>query len=515
MSMVVPQDSAPFPPAGVWPALSSPLALTGAVFLVALAWSFAVHLPLLHNESGDDANFAWISHQWMHGTLPYLGAFDIKPPGLFALLGVSELAFGPTLEAARALTVVTDATTATGLFFLARRFGGAQVGAFAAAIYPVMSLLAVAYDAVSWLSAFTVLAFLAALSELSPIRRAALAGLLIGAAATVKQSAAFEAMALAWIVTSAPNALGRRGRTWLAFAVGAAAAPLGFLIYFALHGATGSLIENAVVDALRRPGSELEGISFLDGLGRFLLLQKGVLPLGPICICAVLRRRELQAAAPGLPLNALFAWLAAACAAVILQRSLYPQYLAPTLAPALLIAGFWAARDLTKLIHARSVGCLMALAALTLISALRTGAAEYARSNSQDSSLLQRTAEAIRASGPQPTDRLYVVNRGLWLNSILDLAPPTKYIFPTHALCAFYDAGAKAVEENLAAQPRYILVADRRLRFGCEKPERWPPIDDALKRSYRLLAHVAGERDAYDVYEWIDAPAFAGWGLRP
>ena len=68
-------------------------------------------------------------------------------------------------------------------------------------------------------------------------------------------------------------------------------------------------------------------------------------------------------------------------------------------------------------------------------------------------------------------------------------------------------------EENLAARPRYILVADQRLRFGCEKPERWRPIEEALKRDYRLLAHATGERDAYDVFERMDSPA--GWGLRP
>jgi hypothetical protein len=40
--------------------------------------------------------------------------------------------------------------------------------------------------------------------------------------------------------------------------------------------------------------------------------------------------------------------------------------------------------------------------------------------------------------------------------------------------------------------------------------DRWRLIDDALARDYRRLAHVAGERDAFDVYERTD-----GWELRP
>jgi hypothetical protein len=223
-----------------------------------------------------------------------------------------------------------------------------------------------------------------------------------------------------------------------------------------------------------------------------------------------MRRRALQKAAPGLPLSALFGWLAAACAALILQRSLYVQYLAPAVAPALLIAGFCAARALTELGRITPAIRLLALAALTILCIQRAPAADVFHVRSQELSALRTAAEAIRARDPRPADSLYVVNRGLWLNNMLDMAPPTKYVFPIHALCPFLNLGAGVVEENLAAQPRFIVVADPRVRAVCEQPDRWRLIDDALARDYRRLAHVAGERDAFDVYERTD-----GWELRP
>ena len=55
--------------------------------------------------------------------LPYVGAFDIKPPGLFALVAVAESLLGPTLDTLRAVAIFCDAVTATNLLFLGRRFG--------------------------------------------------------------------------------------------------------------------------------------------------------------------------------------------------------------------------------------------------------------------------------------------------------------------------------------------------------------------------------------------------------
>jgi len=483
--------------------LESPYAVASAVF-ASLAWTLVVRLPLLSAYNADDAGLVGVAHLWTRGVLPYVGVFDVKPPGLFALLAAAEAIFGPTLAALRAVSISSDAVTATALFFLARRFGDTRVGVFAAILYPVLSLIAIGYDAYCPLAALTTLAFLAALSPLSPVRRAVLAGLAIGAAGAVKQTAGFEALALLAILVGAPDAMRRRGQTALAYVATAAVAPLGFLIYFAWHGAAGALFADAVVAALQRPASAAEGVSFVDGLVRFLPLQQGLLPLTGFTLLALARWRALKGVAPGLPLGALSAWFAAAMLSVIAQRSFFVPYLEPALAPSLLLAGFCVAKALPEFARLPEWARLGLLALLSLAAALSAPGVDLVKR--QDLPALTAAAQAIRASGPATEDKLYVVNRSVWLNSMVDLAPPTKYFFPFQTLCAFPGAGPSAVAEILAARPRYIVIADRRTKYYCERPESWRLVDAALAASYRPLARATGIFDSYDVYEAVAEP---------
>jgi hypothetical protein len=484
--------------------LESPRVLASTVFVASLAWSLIIRLPLFRANSLDDAGFVGIAHLWLQGVLPYSGVFDLKPPGLFALVAAAETVFGPRLEALRAVSVSSDAVTATALFFLARRFGDTGAGVFAAILYPVLSVIAIGYDAYCPLAALTTLAFLAALSPLSPVRRAALAGLAIGAAGAVKQTAGFEALALLAILVGAPDATRLRGWAALAYGLGVGVAPLGFLLYFAWHGAAGALFADTVVAALQRPASDTEGISFVDGLVRFLPLQQGLIPLTGLTLLAMLRGRALKDAAPGLPLGALSAWFVAALVSVIAQRSFFVPYLEPELAPSLLLAGFCAAKALPELARIPEWARLALLASLSVAAAVSAPGVDFVRR--QDLPALTAAAQSIRASGPGPEDKLYVVNRSVWLNSMADLAPPTKYYFPFQTLCAFPGAGPDAVAEILATRPRYIVVADRRTKYYCERQESWRLIDATLAASYRLLARAAGAFDSYDVYEAVAEP---------
>jgi hypothetical protein len=478
------------------------LPLPAVVFVLALLWTLACRLPFYRFENGDDAVFVEIADLWRRGVLPYVGVFDVKPPGLFAAIGLSELVFGPTMVAIKALGILGDATTATSLFLLARRFDSPKVGVFAAALFAPLNLVVVTYDASGPLTALTSLAFLAALSDLSPLRRAALAGLAVGAAATIKQTAAFEALALLCLLVGETP----RARTALVFLAAASLAPLAFLLYFAASGAAGPLIADTVLAALNRPGSDMEGVTFANGLLRFIPVQKPILPLIALCLLAALRAPALQAAAPKLALRALFAWLLAAYASLLLQHSLYFPYLAPALAPALLIAGFCADSGVKELARWPATARLALAAAATLTCALVVMGHEFLHCLKQDFPALDAAASAIRASGPRPSDTLYVVDRGAWLNNMTGLAPPTRFVFAFHAICPFVGGGADPLSENLNAHPRYMVVSDRRLGAYCERPESWARIDAALAHDYRPLAHVSGTHDSYDVYERGAAP---------
>jgi hypothetical protein len=361
-------------------------------------------------------------------------------------------------------------------------------------------------DAYPPLAALTTLAFLAALSRLPILKRAALAGLAIGAAGAVKQTAAFEAVALLAVLLRAPDAAPRRIRIAAAFVAAAAAAPLGFLIYFAWHDAAGALIADTVLEALRRPASDGEGLSFAAGLMRFLPLQRAVMPIFGFACLALLRRGALARAAPSLAVDAAALWFALASLAIVIERSIGENYLAPTLAPGLLLTGALvvfappALAGIAPTVRLAAVGVAAVAAALVIrVGEIRAGEARAP----QETRAIAAAAQAISASAPAPTDRLFVVNRSGWLYPATNLAPPTAYFFPGHTLCEFPGAGRARLAEALAARPRYVVVADRRIGGYCDLAANWRLVTDVLSRSYRRLAHVTGEADSYDVYERI------------
>jgi hypothetical protein len=481
----------------------STVAMAFAVYGAALAWTLLVRLPLWSMDGQDDAFLVEVAHLWTLGVIPYAGAYDVKPPGLFALLAAAQTLVGPGLDSLRAVAVAFDAVTATALFFLGRRFGAPAVGLFAAILFPILSELVTSNDAYCPLAALTTLAFLAALSPLSLIARVALSGLLIGAAGTVKQTAGFEAVALLFILLGASEGGGRRVGAGLVFAGAAALAPLAFLAYFAWRGAAAMLIDDAVRGALSRPASASEGVSFLAGVDRFFLVQKSVVAIFGLACLALLRRRALAKALMGAPLGALAIWFALAALSILAQRAIAITYVGPTIAPGLLLAGLCLTRATPELGRIPAAMRLGGLALASVAVALAVPGNDLSRR--QESSALAAAAAAIRASGPTSADRLYVVNRGAWLYGELEMAPPTKYFFPGHTLCDFRETGPALLAQVLASQPRYLVVANRRLHYVCEQGDRWALVEAELARAYRPIAHAVGQGDFYDVYEAVGA----------
>lgn len=499
------------------PALATPpctlapprrIGVAAELFLVlaaALVWTIVVRSPWRLIEGSDDAFFMEVAHLWTRGVLPYAGAFDVKPPGYFAILAAAEILLGSTLQTLKTVTIFFDAVTATTLYFLGCRMGSRKIGFFSATLYPILSHVVVNNPPYAPLATFTTLSFVAAFSQLPIIRKAALAGLAIGLAATVKQTAAFEGIALLAFFLSAPETAARRITAEFIFALAAAFAPMAFLFYFAAHGAADVLIADVILNALHRPASAIEGLSFLEGLARSLLfLAKPVVALLAFACLALIRRRMILAATPQAPIGATGVWGGAAAVSVWAQRSLFPAYLGPMLAPLLLLAGaclVYAAPELKRIAATARLG-LLGLATVAL-SIVYCGDGLGRR---QETEAIAIAAKAIAASDPAPTDKLLVVNRSAWLYLATDLAPPTAYFHWEHTLAQFPGAGPTRLAEALATMPRYIIVADRRQRVKYELAESWRHVDTALASDYRLLSHVQGDRDAYDVYEAIPKP---------
>ena len=109
--------------------------------------------------------------------------------------------------------------------------------------------------------------------------------------------------------------------------------------------------------------------------------------------------------------------------------------------------------------------------------------------------------DAIRASGPEPTDRLYVVNSAPWLNVATALAPPGPYFAWFHLICDFPGAGFEKLQDVMAGPAslrrgvRDRETATMRAGFALVAPQ------NASSKSYQAIGTATVPRDSFTIYQ--------------
>lgn len=480
----------------------APIPAVGVLASMGLAalWAIVVHLPFRGLQGPDDSFYLAVAHFWLSGTPPYLHAFDVKPPGFFALLALAEALFGPSQATLNGLATVSDVVTAFCLWRIGRSLGVPAAGAFAAFAYPPLSAMLAANPGYPPLAAATTAAFAFALAPADWRLRIAASGLAIGFAAMIKQTAGLEALALLWLLMREPQAEGRRLRSALGFAAAAAVAPLGFALVFAAEGAFAPFFADVVVIASGRPG--VDGETLATGWMRFLSVQAKIWPLAAVAAVAAARFRTLLPGAPSGRAEGLALWLAASWVELFLQHARWLNYLGPTFAPALLLAGLAVAR----VAHREAVrrAALLALVVATLGAAYPFRIWPFLAPD--DSRVVAAAAQTIRERDARPADRLLAIGSASGLNVATGLAPPTPYFHWMHILCDFPGAGPARLREALAARPRFIVAATRRSRPVCLDPSAWPLIERTLAQGYRRIAQAPAGTPKLDVYERLNPP---------
>ncbi len=158
-------------------------------FVLILAWSAAVRLPFYGTADGDEFFYSVVAREWLHGGLPYVDAFDIKPPGIFLIYAIAQAIFGASYPTFKGMEIVAVASGASLLFVMLRPFGSGRLAAWAAVLYPVYTLAFDGTTAVNMLLQlpFVIAAFAAVFAatrdDATPRQRligAFLAGLAIG-----------------------------------------------------------------------------------------------------------------------------------------------------------------------------------------------------------------------------------------------------------------------------------------------------------------------------------------------
>lgn len=485
------------------------------VALLALVWTFALRLPTFGAVAEDEVFFLAVGHNWLEGLEPYVHLYDVKPPGLFALAALALTLFGTSLISFKLLTGLAVALGAVGLFVLARRRISEAVAWWALVVFPYVTLFQWGVDEPTALvqAPFIIGAFLAADVALSDGRRRLglilLAGVLMGAAGLIKQTALFEAIACAgWILWRQPA--GGRVAIALAYGLGLSVVPVAFGLWFwshgdfrlALDGAVLSAAERVKGDAAQAPGAgTVVRVTVLEAIVRFLPLNRPNLAILAMSVLAFLRVRTIKPPKGAGWFGLTASWLAAAAIGVIAVKSMYVRYNHPLLAPMVLASG-------TLLFHGLQVTHPLRLRAGQLLLAVAVLVVPWIFEDRSlvrgivDVPAVEKVAAAVRAAGPRAGDEMLAVNRGLAAYLLSGVYPTARYVHPNHLLCDFYLPDTDPLGMALATRPRFVVRADRTVNgMVCERDDRHAQVAAELGRHYRLIGTFTGEWDRFELFE--------------
>jgi hypothetical protein len=434
--------------------LAAGLALFGAWHLALRAQGRGI--PLIT----DEGEYSVAARAWAEGGLPYRDAFSQKPPLPLAAYRVAR-ALSSSPEAPRALAALAALLTLGALFLCAPRAWSPAGRLAAPAAFAALAALPIGdYGFTANTEVFVNL--FASLAAAALLRGAPLlAGLAAGAALCSKQTSVWTVLGFGAL--AAWTARGVSKRRALRFALGAAAVPAAWVLYFAARGGL-SDYWSSVWSGNARYVSVLVATGSLGAHLRWfftLLLPRLLGFSAPALVLAGWGLRRLRAG-PTRPVETLAViWFGAAFAGALTGLFLFPHYFL-AVAPALALAAACGVERIKD-----GGGRAAALAALALWpAALAPGLLFAAGPRERALNLLYpNPLFEVKALGEElarraePDDRLHVYGSEGALFVYSGLRPATPHTL-SYALTLFpkddsqWRAEMAALE---AAPPRFVV----------------------------------------------------------
>ncbi|WP_155847608.1 ArnT family glycosyltransferase [Asticcacaulis benevestitus] len=473
-----------------------------------------MRLPFAHVIDNDEAFYSVVASRWLKGELPYSASFDIKPPGLFAIFAVAQMLFGSSLATIKGLEILFTAWGAYSLHKLMKRHGSPEASVLIGLLYPVFSLFFVGVSSPCQLiqAAFTIAAFVWLLdSGVAAARRQALlsagwAGLMIGCACLVKQTAVFEALGLlGWLVWQAW--LKKDVRPSLIFCAAAALPVMAFGLYFAVAGHLGDAIEAITMTAVQR--SQLNMSADAGACPELILrfwhvmaIIKPVIVLIAGSVLALLRLRRLQLVFTGPLITLTLIWYAAVVVGLLVLRSPEIWYGYDLIPPALILFCGILCHGMAFSPHQRRpwivaysvIACLQPLLMdhKILFSDGPDGRPDYIGN--------VRAAQSLKAAGLRHNDSLLVLSRGHYVHVFTHAMPNARYFNAMHLWCVFPTPDKDPLAEALSVRPRFIVFSGTDYMIGCAQLDRLKIVEPVLAADYDRVAEVSGRWDHFSIY---------------
>jgi len=439
-------------------------AVTGVTVVTAAVFM----LPgLLAGPALDPAAFLLDGKLMAGGVVPYLGFWDHKMPGIFAINAIAPwlLSGVSPWDAIWALSVAAAALTGLAAYDIAARAGLGRASWFAAVGTTAgLSIYAVSGGGgMSELFAVLPAAWALAIAFRRPSGPVALAalGFLTACSVLISLQLLSAAVAVAFVILR--GGISRRGRSIL-IGIGAFLLPLaGVSAVLVIGGSAPDF-----VDQILRYSGPYRAALFRSG-NVFLVasIATAVLTLiglvGPAFESFIAWRRHSPGEKDLVTGSAV--WIAAGIALIVVQGRFYPHYGA-SLIPALGVLGAVGSRDLWRLASQgpapRSV--VIGLGACLAIITVAIGVLRPLELIAGQARLTERTQAVARLvrNSSKPSDTIFVWANNPYLYLLADRRPASRYIYllplmtPGYSTPAMVDA---LVREFSADPPRLIIDA--------------------------------------------------------
>ncbi len=485
------------------------------VIAVAIALlTLAVRLPFAHFIDDDEAFYSLVGQRWLHGLWPYTGSFDVKPPLLFAMFAAVQAVFGMSLATIKGLEIACVIWGAIALQRLIARQAAwrdaTPVSLWAGGLFPLLSLAQGGMTAANalLLSPFVISA-VSAMSkaaetrgpEVSPLRQVFLAGLWIGLAGMVKQTAVFEALGLAGFALW--HFRGRRPvQVLLVFVAGAALPALAFAAGFAAVGHFGDMWQAVVAGAMARTSLKISGGPHVFWLLKFIVLMSPLAVLAGMAISAGLRRHAIAQTFPASLFGLAALWAFCASAGCIAGQSDLSYYAIPLIAPLLILSGAFVMSVAPRAGMPRYLTILgFAVAVLGQAAWSERDVLSGGLQSGDDYAAAHAAAVELKRLGWQPSDDLMTPQRGLFTFVALGATPRSRYFHSMHLMCHFPTPDPHPLFGALAARPRFIILPDPGIWLACEDAGYYRRLAATLKTDYALEGGANGYWSRYLIYE--------------
>ncbi|MBK9150239.1 MAG: glycosyltransferase family 39 protein [Saprospiraceae bacterium] len=252
--------------------------------IVVLTFLYVRYTQLSLPLDRDEGSLLYSGYSLLHGKIPYVDFYEIKPPGIFAVYALFHLLFGYGNEMLHIGLIVTQLGIALLFFKAAERMYHSRNAAYMAAVTFLLLCLNPYFLSFAVMSEyFFILFFLGAVlpllknpEEISD-RDYVISGLCFGMTAMIRQHAIFFALPyLLFVLQSLDWNIKKLMKPGFRILAGAAAVVLPLILYVTVRGA----LDDMIYWIWERPNSSfIKQISFSEGrvhLKAFLNLLKNV-----------------------------------------------------------------------------------------------------------------------------------------------------------------------------------------------------------------------------------------------